>query len=189
MSRRARHPVNGQGLTVPRPAHYFTLRDRCVSLARLRPGQQGDGYDFTSDRYSDYLRRRRDLLLGHRQVCPRWTTCKSSQAARGADLSCGHPSAGSAASGNWWTLAAESIVNIAVALLSERRLPPRRSLGGSRPVGLLMVRSGRARQAPILASPLRCRTASIDGIASPLAMTHRRVRRLRRQLAWPVVNH
>src|SRR5712664_2868578 len=132
-------------MTVPSPAHYFTLRDCCVRLARLRPGQQGDDYDFTSDRYSDYLRRRRDLLLGHREVCPRWTTCKSSQAARGADLSCGHPSAGSATGGNWWTLAAESIVNIPVALLSQRRLSSRTlSRPGSRWVGLLMVRSGRA---------------------------------------------
>src|SRR5882724_1708652 len=119
-------------MTVPRPAHYFTLRDRCVSLARLRPGQQGDDYDFTSDRYSDYLRRRRDLLLGHREVCPGWTTCKSSQAARGADLSCGHPSAGSATSGNWWTLAAESIVNIPVALLSYAVFPLGRCPGRDR---------------------------------------------------------
>src|SRR5712671_4344473 len=100
-------------MTVPRPAHYFTRRDRYVSLAGPRPGKKGDGYDFTSDRYSDYLRRRRDLLLGHRQVCPRWTTCKSSQAARGADLSLGHPSAGFAPGRNWWTVAAKSIVDIA----------------------------------------------------------------------------
>ena len=28
-------------MTVPRPAHYFTLRDRYVSLAGPRPGQKG----------------------------------------------------------------------------------------------------------------------------------------------------
>src|SRR3981189_1606942 len=106
-------------MTVPRPVHYFTLRDRYVSLAGPRPGQQGDGYDFTSDRYSDYLRRRRDLLLGHRQVCPRWTTCKSSQAARGADLSRFYPSAGFATGGNWWTVAAKSILDIAWPVVND----------------------------------------------------------------------
>src|SRR6266700_6145311 len=109
-------------MTVPRPAHYFTRRDRYVSLAGPRPGQKGDGYDFTSDRYSDYLRRRCDLLLGHRKVCPRRTTCKSSQAARGADLSRVYPSAGCATGGNWRTVAAKSMVDIAVALLSEHHL-------------------------------------------------------------------
>ena len=194
MSRRARHPVNGQGLTVPRPAHYFTLRDRCVSLARLRPGQQGDDYDFTSDRYSDYLRRRRDLLLGHREVCPRWTTCKSSQAARGADLSRGYPSAGSAIGGNWWTVAGKSIVDIAVALLSEHHLSSQPF-----PAGIAAGRNfdgavGRRQASARIGVARGCRTASIARIGSPPAMTDRRVRRLSPAaplalLAWPVVNH
>src|ERR1700681_2092002 len=155
-------------MTVPRPAHYFTLRDGCVSFARLRPGQQGDDYDFTSDRYSDYLRRRRDLLLGHREVCPRWTTCKSSQAARGADLSCGHPSAGSATGGNWWTLATESIVISPWRSSASAVFLPDVARAAA---GWTFDGAVRPRQAGThMGVAPGCRTASIDGIASPLAM-------------------
>jgi hypothetical protein len=47
---------------------------------------EGDGYDFGFDRCFDYCRRRRNLLLGHRQVCQRSPIIESAQIARGAHL-------------------------------------------------------------------------------------------------------
>jgi hypothetical protein len=47
---------------------------------------EGDGYDFGFDRCFDYCRRRRNLLLGHRQVCQRPPTIESAQIACGAHL-------------------------------------------------------------------------------------------------------
>jgi hypothetical protein len=47
---------------------------------------EGDDYDFGFDRRFDYCRRRRNLLLGHRQVCQRPPTIESAQIARGPHL-------------------------------------------------------------------------------------------------------
>jgi hypothetical protein len=47
---------------------------------------KGDSYDFSPNIDFDHYRRRRYLLLGHRQVCHRPPACKSAEAARDTDL-------------------------------------------------------------------------------------------------------
>jgi hypothetical protein len=47
---------------------------------------EGDDYDFGFNRCFDYRRGRRDLLLGHRQVCQRSPIIESAQIARSAHL-------------------------------------------------------------------------------------------------------
>jgi len=66
---------------------------------------RGISYDFSLDRGSDYLRRRRDLFLGHRKLRQRPSFGKSSQTARGANLLGGDPSAGVAVGGNLLVMA------------------------------------------------------------------------------------
>jgi hypothetical protein len=66
----------------------------------------GDGHDFRFDRCFDYYCCRRDLLLGHRKIRPRFSAGKSSQAAGGADLSGSHPATGSPDGRNWRAVAA-----------------------------------------------------------------------------------
>ena len=61
---------------------------------------EGDGYDFGFDRRFDYCRRRRNLLLGHRQVRHRRSISKSAQVARGAHLPRRDFATSAAANGN-----------------------------------------------------------------------------------------
>ena len=60
----------------------------------------GDGYDFSPNLGFDHYRRGRNLLLGHRQVCHRPTTCKSAEVARDTDLPRRHFAASAADDGN-----------------------------------------------------------------------------------------
>ena len=60
----------------------------------------GDRYDFSPNLDFDHYRRRRNLLLGHRQVCRRPPTCKSAEAARDTDLPRRHFAASAADDGN-----------------------------------------------------------------------------------------
>jgi hypothetical protein len=60
----------------------------------------GDSYDFSPNLDFDHYRRRRNLLLGHRQVCHRPPTCKSAEAARDTDLPRRHFATRAADDGN-----------------------------------------------------------------------------------------
>jgi len=60
----------------------------------------GDSYDFSPNLDFDHHRRRRNLLLGYRQVCHRPTTCKSAEVARDTDLPRRHFAASAANDGN-----------------------------------------------------------------------------------------
>lgn len=66
----------------------------------LHPANRGSCDAFSFDRGFDYLRRRRNLLLGHRQVCQGSSPGEPSQAAGGPDLPGGDSSAGAAAGGD-----------------------------------------------------------------------------------------
>jgi hypothetical protein len=61
---------------------------------------RGGYYALSLNRGSNYLRRRRNLFLGHRKVRQRQSIGKPSQTARRADLRRGDPSAGAALVGN-----------------------------------------------------------------------------------------
>src|SRR5258705_13602285 len=56
----------------------------------------GDSYDFIPILDFDNYRRRRHLLLGHRQVCHRPPACKSAEVARDTDLPRRHLAASAA---------------------------------------------------------------------------------------------
>ena len=62
---------------------------------------QGGCHAFGLDRRFDYLRGRRNLLLGHRQVCQGSSPGKPAQTAGGADLPGIDPAAGIAAGRNF----------------------------------------------------------------------------------------
>jgi hypothetical protein len=79
------------------PGRSLRFGARTFKLRRIL----GDGHDFGFDRCFDYYCCRRDLLLGHRKICPRFSIGKSSQAACGADLSGSPPSTGSPDGRNW----------------------------------------------------------------------------------------
>ena len=66
----------------------------------MRNDATGDSYDFSPNLDFDHYRRRRNLLLGHRQVRHRPPACKSAEAARDTDLPRRHLATGAADDGN-----------------------------------------------------------------------------------------
>src|SRR5258707_465021 len=73
------------------------LRTNC-SISKL--AISGDSYDFSPNLDFDHYRRRRNLLLGHRQVRHRPPACKSAEAARDTDLPRRHLATGATDDGN-----------------------------------------------------------------------------------------
>jgi hypothetical protein len=75
-------------------------RNRSLEFGAVKIDATGDSYDFSPNLGFDHYRRRRNLLLGHRQVCHRPPACKSAEAARDPDLPRRHFAASAASDGN-----------------------------------------------------------------------------------------
>jgi hypothetical protein len=80
---------------------------------------EGDGYDFGFDRCFDYCRHRRNLLLGHRQVCQRPPTIESAQIARGAHLPRCHFATSATVDGNVLMNAIRRLVEIGLRVKAK----------------------------------------------------------------------
>ena len=93
-----RLPVSSIQAHARAPAPAFSVRDRAYTCRHRTC--TGDCHAFSLDRGFDYLRHRRNLLLGHRQVCQRVAPGRPAQAIGGVDLPGVDPSAGAAARGN-----------------------------------------------------------------------------------------